>query len=298
MSDALLALAGRMVVWAELKLQFLVKSRRTPGAGGDYDKTGLPQGEHPVPGLLWKDGGLIYPAYESPAHSLWRAQELSLFHRHRSSLSAPVLDFGCGDGSFAAMVFDRLDTGVDNDPEALEAAGRLSVYGRRVRSTADAIPLPDGSHATVISNSVLEHVSDLDGVLKELARVLAPGGRLFITVPTRGFWEHLERFFGRAEADRVNEEYVHRNLFTAEEWGRRLAGHGFVVEKVLAFQPARVTFWYRMFRLLGRKGLGRLSPRMPSIVWRAAGGRLRRLVRRSIAGVRQGANIFVVARRR
>ena len=50
-------------------------------------------------------------------------------------------------------------------------------------SSAENIPLPDGSVDSVVSIEVFEHVEDLDKCLEECARLLAPGGLLYFTMP-------------------------------------------------------------------------------------------------------------------
>lgn len=47
----------------------------------------------------------------------------------------------------------------------------------------DAIPRPDGYYDAVVMTQVLEHVPNPEGVLKELARITRPGGRLLLSVP-------------------------------------------------------------------------------------------------------------------
>ncbi len=50
----------------------------------------------------------------------------------------------------------------------------------------DAIPKPDATYDAILLTQVLEHVPDPSAVLRELNRVLKPGGRLFISVPLNG----------------------------------------------------------------------------------------------------------------
>lgn len=58
---------------------------------------------------------------------------------------------------------------------------------------ADNLPIPDCSFDAVISTQVLEHVAEPADVLREMHRVLVPGGRIYITLPLA--WElHEEPF--------------------------------------------------------------------------------------------------------
>lgn len=100
-----------------------------------------------------------------------------------------VLDLGCGGGFMAEALAARgaVVFGVDLAWAAL-AAGRRHAAGRGLALTyaagrGEALPLGDASLDAVLCCDVLEHVADLEAVLDEVARVLAPGGRfLFETV--------------------------------------------------------------------------------------------------------------------
>jgi SAM-dependent methyltransferase len=58
------------------------------------------------------------------------------------------------------------------------------------------MPYPDGSFATIVSNSVLEHIPKVEPVLTEVARVLQPGGCFYFCVPGPNFLSFLS--IGRA----------------------------------------------------------------------------------------------------
>lgn len=301
MSDAFYRAVGRLSLLLDpLRPVFATGGLRLPERDvgpARHDKTGLVTGAGWRPRVLSTDRSVLYVEYDSFAHAFWRAQELSLFAEARTGLVQPVLDFGCGDGSFAAALFEQVEFGVDNDPDALAIARTLGIYHQVIQTVEDRIPLPDGTVGSIFANSVLEHVVNLPPVLRELRRVLAPGGTLAFTVPLRAYTRHLEWYFGSRAAKRVNLESVHRNLFDPGRWLQVLSEHGFRVERTRIYQPPRFTFWYRIFRLLGRRGVAQFFPGLPEWTWRRFGSRLVSMVRDSIGrDAVDGANIFVLAR--
>jgi SAM-dependent methyltransferase len=90
----------------------------------------------------------------------------------RGLLRGPALEIGCGLGIFA----DRVPGfhGLDYSLAALLADG-FQGY-RRVCASGDMLPFRDGYFATVFSLNTLEHVPELDRCLREIDRVLMPGG--------------------------------------------------------------------------------------------------------------------------
>ena len=298
MRRRLYPLVGRLTTVFD-SLRPLLATHRYPlhsPAGAGCDRTGLAAADGGPLTTRWQDGDVIFPRYPSLAHSFWRAQELSIFHRHLARLTPPRLDFGAGDGSFASLLLSRVEIGVDTDAAALAIARRRAVYDRLVESTNAAVPLPGGVAGSIFSNSVLEHVGELDAVLTELARLLRPGGALVFTVPVRRYSDHLRLFFGERATRRINAEASHRNLLEEAEWLTRLAHHGFRPLVVQQYQPDWFTFWYRMLRFLGPRALGR-APGIQQAVWGVCGARLVEMVRRSIHETDRGANVFVVAER-
>ncbi len=103
----------------------------------------------------------------------------------------PILDLGCGDGLFAYLLFDEpIETGIDLNPQELEHAKRFNCYKELIVCPGSAVPKPSGSYQTVFSNSVLEHVTGLDAIFREVNRLLALQGRFYLTVPTPHFEEY------------------------------------------------------------------------------------------------------------
>ena len=111
-----------------------------------------------------------------------------------------VLDLGCGEGRHAFEAYRRgahvvaVDHGTDEVAttrqwlDAIAAAGEAPAGARAevVRGDLRALPVPDGSVDRVIAAEVLEHIPDDATALAEIARVLAPGGRVAVTVPRYG----------------------------------------------------------------------------------------------------------------
>jgi SAM-dependent methyltransferase len=98
-----------------------------------------------------------------------------------------VLDFGCGGGSLSLLCLENgaeSVTGVDLSTEGIERARRSSVNAHRVSfvlaEQVDRIPLPDNSIDTIVCFDVMEHVMSYEAIMREWARVLAPGGCVLI----------------------------------------------------------------------------------------------------------------------
>lgn len=96
-----------------------------------------------------------------------------------------LIDFGCNDGTVSVHYLDEGAcnvTGVDIDKSAIERAHRLHTRPgiTFVRSTPEKIPLEDGCADTIISYDVFEHISRPVTILKELYRILKPGGQILI----------------------------------------------------------------------------------------------------------------------
>lgn len=153
---------------------------------------------------------------ELPAfRGLLRAVE-ARFYQDLLPLDEPVLDVGCGDGHFASIAFPRpLEAGIDPAGAILREAGQRGAYRVLAQALGDALPFAGGTFATVISNSVLEHIPGVEPVLAEVARVLQPGGRFIFCVPGERltellFFTQLFRRFRLGGLARAYEGYFNR----------------------------------------------------------------------------------------
>ena len=107
-----------------------------------------------------------------------------------------VADVGCGTGYVARALLGRVDRVilVDHSDAMLDQARQtLEGVGPRAefrRGELDHLPLSDGEVDAVFAHMVLHHVPDLSAALREMARVLKPGGTLVVCdlLPHREHW--------------------------------------------------------------------------------------------------------------
>ena len=194
--------------------------------------------------LLWRHLQDL-PAFRA----LLRAVE-ARFYQDLLPLDEPVLDLGCGDGHFASVAFaQRLAAGVDPAAGALREAGQRGAYRVLARALGDALPHAEGTFATVISNSVLEHIPDVEPVVAEAARVLQPGGRFIFCVPGDHFSELLffAQLFRRLRLPnlaRAYERYFnrisrHHHCDSPEVWQGRLDRAGLTLRDSFTYFSER-----------------------------------------------------------
>lgn len=114
---------------------------------------------------------------------------LAWFDRHIDWQGNAVLDLGCAGGFMAEALAQRGAevTGIDPATEAIDAArAHAREGGLRIGydvGVGEALPYDSASFDAVVCVDVLEHASDLNKVLSEVARTLRPGGMfLFDTI--------------------------------------------------------------------------------------------------------------------
>ncbi|MBL8681081.1 MAG: class I SAM-dependent methyltransferase [Myxococcales bacterium] len=137
-----------------------------------------------------------------PQLDRWRALERTQVARAREKYRTDIerfaslegrraLDVGCQCGALAVALAERgaLVTGLDVEASLLEGArARARGYGVTatfVKGVAEALPFDDRSFDLVTMVDVIEHVEDSDRAIAECARVLAPGGTLYLQGPNR-----------------------------------------------------------------------------------------------------------------
>lgn len=159
-----------------------------------------------------------------------------------------ILDVGCGDGYYPYLLSNlginlRL-TGTDFDSNAL-ASARKNLKDKRIplvqADLMKGLPFEDSSFDKVVMSEVCEHLSDDIKGLKEVRRVLKPGGILCLTVPNHNypiFWDPINWILEHLFNTHVKFGFwagiwnQHLRLYKPDQVKRAVIRAGFIVEKI------------------------------------------------------------------
>jgi SAM-dependent methyltransferase len=154
---------------------------------------------------------------EVEANHWWFVGRRQLFSKIVRSLplnqQADALDIGTSTGTNLRMLrelgFTRV-VGLDNSDVAIRFCAEKSL-GKVEKGDACKLPFADNRFNLILATDVIEHVDDDVGALREMLRVLAPGGHVLITVPAfMSLWglqddvaQHRRRYRMRGLLERV-----------------------------------------------------------------------------------------------
>jgi ubiquinone biosynthesis O-methyltransferase len=138
-----------------------------------------------------------------------------------------LLDAGCGTGWFSKPAAERgaKVTSMDLGEKLLEEVKKKCESTRVVGSIME-MPFEDNSFDYVVSSEVIEHIPDANAAIKELYRVLKPGGTLVLTTPNK-VWYFAIWF---ANTFKLRPYQGLENWLSQGELRRMLQGAGFQVE--------------------------------------------------------------------
>ena len=205
-------------------------------------------------------------AREPDHDSYWR------FHRESFLASLPsagrlTLDVGCGEGRVTRDLRElgHRVVGIDQSETMIAAAREADPEGEYVIADAAALPFEDGSADLAISFMALMDMDDMVGAVRELGRVLEPGGVLIAAVvhpinsagefvPREGVDDApfvIESYLGqRRYEDRLERDGLemtfHSLHFTLDDYSRALQGGGFLVRRVRELYDAENPRWSRV----------------------------------------------------
>jgi ubiquinone/menaquinone biosynthesis C-methylase UbiE len=137
-------------------------------------------------------------------------------------------DLGCGDGALLEALwsrgylkkFDKV-LAVDIAPERVARARRIDPAIEAFVGDASKLhAIPDASISLAMSNQVIEHVPDEEGLIREIARVLTPGGCVYLSTVFKKPWAwYFYRCRGRWVLDPT-----HLREYESETYLRELCG--------------------------------------------------------------------------
>lgn len=192
-----------------------------------------------------------------------------------------VLDMGCGRGfylKFTRDLYPMADVvGVELDRPLLHTA-RAQVPGARVvNGNVYALPFGDGAFTRILFSEVIEHIPDDRAALAELARVLAPGGRLAITTPNADYplaWDPINKVLEATIGRPIRRGVLsgiwanHERLYTPEDLAAKVAEAGLIVDEVRFFTRFAFPFIHNLVYGLGKELL--VAGRLPASMAAAA----------------------------
>jgi SAM-dependent methyltransferase len=127
---------------------------------------------------LWSD------SYDEPGNPIVALEEEVVHELVRSVLAGRALDAACGTGRHAAHLvrMGHEVVGVDLTPDMLARACERVPDARFQTGDLRNLPADDATFDLIVCGLALAHLPELDSPVRELARVLAPGGRLIVSV--------------------------------------------------------------------------------------------------------------------
>lgn len=165
------------------------------------------------------------------AWALIRANEIRALDR--VDFKHPILDVGCGDGLVAKVLLskrnEKFDWGIDLSEREVKKAQKLRIYKKCKVANVYNLPFKDRSFSTVFSNSVIEHIPNLDQALIEMSRVTKKGGRIIITVPSSYLAGYLigTSIMGSWYGKFFNKLFKHYNIYNHKQWEKIFRKHSF-----------------------------------------------------------------------
>lgn len=171
--------------------------------------------------------GISHPLY------LIRSSLYKAFRKHTPELKGRLMDFGCGLKPYEAMFEVDEYIGVDYRGEG----PTYSHHKVDVFYDGRTLPFPDDHFDSIFTSEVFEHVFNLPEILKELHRVLRPGGRILASCPF-AFGEH------EAPADYARyTSFAMRHMFESNGFKvLQLEKTGSFVEAIV---QERIAYWDR-----------------------------------------------------
>lgn len=135
-----------------------------------------------------------------------------------------ILDLGCGEGGYSRELAKRGAelVSIDCSKKAIEYAAKLACDEKLqiqhfVRNSNDLFDIVSEQFDIVLCSMMLMDCEDFEGTIREVVRVLKPGGRLFVSVLHPCFDGNHDTGIGR-QGQGIDRQVVVKNYFEPREW--------------------------------------------------------------------------------
>ena len=174
------------------------------------------------------------------------------FNRININPEGTMLDLGCGEGRHIFGVMEKFPDlkciGLDPHIESLDKAFEGLKFLESISNTktnflsgsAYSLPFSDDSFDLVVCSEVLEHLHDYKDAIKEINRVLKPGGQFLASVPA----EFPEKICWLLSEDYQNQPGGHLRIFKKNELIKEIAEHNFSFESSQRFHSIHSAYWW------------------------------------------------------
>ncbi len=110
---------------------------------------------------------------------------LKAYYVAEELVAGDLLEIGCGEGRGVELLAPKAEsyTAVDKIEVVVESLSSKHPEGSFIQANIPPLPFEDNSFDTVVSFQVIEHIKDDTTYLKEINRILKPGGKAYISTP-------------------------------------------------------------------------------------------------------------------
>lgn len=120
-----------------------------------------------------------------PSDNVIHQRLLSAYYQAKPYIKGNLLELGCGEGRGVELLAPLADTyiGIDKIESVIDSLEKKYPDYEFMSGVFPPFPFEDDSFDTIVTFQVIEHVKNDEGFIKEIYRVLKPGGKALITTP-------------------------------------------------------------------------------------------------------------------
>ena len=172
--------------------------------------------------------------------------------KHKLNQKGVMLDVGCGEGRHIFGVMQDYPLmrciGLDMDKPSLKKAEEGYEYFKSIskagaqflKGSAYSLPFPDESFDLIVCSEVLEHLHEYNNAVREMHRVLKPGGKFYASVPAT--WP--EKICWKLSKEYQNQPGGHLRVFNQSGLISEIKESGFKFLSSEKFHSIHSPYWW------------------------------------------------------